>query len=166
MPAHSSPLTSLSKRSRGNGVIKKMWLTKNSTQHNCQLSECHMAHWEMWQRLFLSCLLLPHPCCYFLSGSSILSWDLGPNWFPHFFSVDQAFSTKISGLNVLLQERSHLLQSLAGTVPVLSRAAPVSSYCDLSIVWQPPPDQVFFETHASMGQGGLEGVQDMSHAVG
>jgi hypothetical protein len=46
-----------------------------------------------------------------------------PNWLQHFFSVDQAFSTQISGLDVLLQERSQLLQSLAGPVPVLCGAA-------------------------------------------
>jgi hypothetical protein len=34
-----------------------------------------------------------------------------PNWLQHFFSVDQAFSTQISGLDVLLRERSQLLQA-------------------------------------------------------
>ena len=50
-----------------------------------------------------------------------------PNWLQHFFSVDQAFSTQISGLDVLLRERSQLLKSPAGNMaPVLCGAAPES----------------------------------------
>ena len=47
-----------------------------------------------------------------------------PHWLQHSYSVDQAFATRIRGLDALLLERSQLPQSLAGMVPVPCGAAP------------------------------------------
>ena len=67
----------------------------------------------------------------------------GPNWLQHFFSVDQAFSTRISGLGalllmltlMLLLERSQLLQNRhAGMVPVLCAQGRLQSLVHLLFV--------------------------------
>ena len=50
-----------------------------------------------------------------------------PNWLQHSYSVDQAFATRIRGLDALLLERSQLLQKAKLVmVPVLCGAAPES----------------------------------------